>query len=382
MAFKTAVLFLVGLAYVQCYIVVPSGDPCNPTKAVKKAACMVVRPQSIPKPAPLTALLNSAPIPGPCGVAKEAIVKPAYLPPPTQPCVQQPGCAQTCANPCAQAQPQRTCLGQAVQAGEAANSVITYGGAISGSTYANVASNPALVGCQPIDYAKATAGCNQNLITPADPVSLALAMKRSHQRCITGEDKLAFGFTKLPVEIPLIVKEKLRMPEDNLYKLNGQIVELKAVKKVCQNKKSLAEEAMDDLEGSSEEIQVQDEEVSSTKQLSLQELGYQPAKIQAAPFINVPVANPIQAALQGAPGLIKGVIGALTHAKPCHDGFIPGKVEYKTIQKKPRGPLYVHPKDEDCESEEISLPAGSSFVYQAPQAPLLVSPPAPCSSLY
>lgn len=61
--------------------------------------------------------------------------------------------------------------------------------------------------------------------------------------------------------------------------MNGQIVELKPVK-VCQNGKSIEEEAVENLLALEEEEEVAsiDETCSPIKKISLGELGYVPAK--------------------------------------------------------------------------------------------------------
>lgn len=83
---------------------------------------------------------------------------------------------------------------------------------------------------------------------------------------------MSFGFTKLPKEVPKVVKEKNNVPEENLYKLNGQIVELKKIP--CGNKKSLEEEAAEELLALSDELV----ESSEIRKVSLGEIGYAPAQ--------------------------------------------------------------------------------------------------------
>lgn len=106
---------------------------------------------------------------------------------------------------------------------------------------------------------------------PADPVSLSLAYSQQNKGCNVAEDRLNFGFKKLPKE-EKIERKRIKVAEENLFKMNGEVVELKPVK--CSGK-TLAEEAAEDL---IEEELINDEiEEAPTRKISYGELGFGPA---------------------------------------------------------------------------------------------------------
>lgn len=123
---------------------------------------------------------------------------------------------------------------------------------------------------------------NEANCAPADAVSLALAYKMAQEKKYLGEDKLAFGFRKIPVELPppLRILRKNNVPEEKIFALNGQIVELKPVAAGSGSRTSLDEEAAEDL------LALENEEAEEfgiggdapIKTVSLGELGYAPAR--------------------------------------------------------------------------------------------------------
>lgn len=231
----------------------PGEDMCPASSSYKKnCAPLVVRPVDVPKPpalpvpkvvcAPVSeAILPLVPQGGPCTCTK-AIVKPAIVPRPVcNTCYKKSynGCQQT----------KEEC---SVNEG-----------------FFNSKSSPTIV-----DQLSAYYVPNSSPVaSPADPVSLAIAYKMAQKSChnIQNEDRLSFGFRKLPKELPPVVKKTNNIPEENLYSLNGQIVELKPVKQCTTD---LDEEAADELLALSEETA----EPMEVRKVSLGELGYGPAK--------------------------------------------------------------------------------------------------------
>lgn len=128
----------------------------------------------------------------------------------------------------------------------------------------------------------ASCAANEANCVPADAVSLALAYKMAQEKKYLGEDKLSFGFRKIPVELPppLQVLRRNNVPEEKIFALNGQIVELKPVAANGGSRVSLDEEAAEDL------LALENDEAEQygigndapIKTVSLGELGYAPAK--------------------------------------------------------------------------------------------------------
>lgn len=121
---------------------------------------------------------------------------------------------------------------------------------------------------------------NEANCVPADAVSLALAYKMAKESNCLSEDKLAFGFRKIPVELPPSpqILRRNNIPEEKIFALNGQIVELKPVVGGCRSQASIDEEAAEDLlalENEEEELGLSNAPIRS---VSLGELGYAPAK--------------------------------------------------------------------------------------------------------
>lgn len=67
----------------------------------------------------------------------------------------------------------------------------------------------------------------------ADPVSISLAY-RSANRAPVEEDKISYGFKKVPADQPR-VKIIKNVPEEKLWALDGSIIELKKPKSKCMD---------------------------------------------------------------------------------------------------------------------------------------------------
>ncbi|KAL1502798.1 hypothetical protein ABEB36_007893 [Hypothenemus hampei] len=137
---------------------------------------------------------------------------------------------------------------------------------------------------RPIDLTKIPRQCSMNL---ADPVSVALAYKQA-QISNLNEDKLFYGFRKLPDEIHRPVYEPPRniFPEESLYTINGPVVELKPVEAAKKTVDNLSEEAAEELLdlAASEEAS----KMPSIKQPCLSDLGFVPTKSSSTKFIDIP----------------------------------------------------------------------------------------------
>ncbi|XP_030747543.1 uncharacterized protein LOC115876018 [Sitophilus oryzae] len=261
----------------------------------------VVRPKSLQKPAVILPLYGSL-FKGPC-FRRHTIVKPAVV---TNPVYLQDTSTLVPINP-------------EIPAHESPSPVVL-------PTF----SKPE--GYQAIDVANAyQQACTGNVLpsaAPADAVSLALAYKlaqNSIEKKIA-EDKLYFGFKKLPIEqpCPKIVAPKITkqlLPEGSLYTLNGEIVELKAPKEADLTPEDLEQEAAEELIdlALSEEYEAS---LPPVKQPSLTELGYAPAKIKAATFVDIPSYPASRPAPVSQP---------VVSAAPCNDGFQAGSVIVEDI---------------------------------------------------
>lgn len=139
--------------------------------------------------------------------------------------------------------------------------------------------------CRPILYGglpqSSIGNCaeNQANCAAADAVSIALAYKMAQEKQREhdlSEDRLNFGFRKLPVELPQRKVVKENVPEEKMFALNGQIVELKPVR--VESQKSLDEEAAEELLALEEDEEKAAELSAPLRKVSLGEIGYGPAK--------------------------------------------------------------------------------------------------------
>ncbi|CAH1959318.1 unnamed protein product [Acanthoscelides obtectus] len=216
---------------------------------------IVVRPQEVPKP--LVALpLNLGIVPGPCTI-KKAIVRPAIVP--------RPVCTHK----------------------EKAGSSLFTEGKFSGiEGFVNLASAIQGVGINE----------DNKIGTPADPVSISIALKKQQEienceRAI--EDRLSFGFRRVPKELPKREQVKQLIPEVNIHRLNGQIIEFVPPKPGKQCKHStLEEEAIEDLLELEAEEQALAEAQESQRRgpynnILLEEIGYRPASLRTGSFQDV-----------------------------------------------------------------------------------------------
>lgn len=101
------------------------------------------------------------------------------------------------------------------------------------------------------------------------------------ERNCLDEDRLAFGFRKIPAELPSRPIIRNNVPEEKIFALNGQIVELKPISYGCR--RSLEDEAAEDLLAleaeDAEDIDVGHNH-EGVRRISLGEIGYRPAKCE------------------------------------------------------------------------------------------------------
>ncbi|KAL3271605.1 hypothetical protein HHI36_022080 [Cryptolaemus montrouzieri] len=305
------ILFLVGIAllnqvhaayYGSCGLG-PGQDVCGN----KRCQPLVVRPQSVPKPPvptisvpapPLQVPLPSLPpVGGPC-FCKKPIVKPAVIP--------KPVCAApvyrrriSTSNNCASNQQNNEEVIETFGAFPVGNvggcgEVFNVAGGVAGVGPISGVGPGLGVGAFPgaLPYAGGPYGGypypsplpeTREQLKPADPVSVSIAYNLAKKAQNLKEDVLSFGFRQIPKEVPVQQKKANNIPEENLYSLNGAIVELKPVATLG---KSLDEEAAEQL------LDLQEEETvgeAGVRELSLGEVGYGLAKVApTATYIDVP----------------------------------------------------------------------------------------------
>ncbi|XP_044260737.1 uncharacterized protein LOC123008790 [Tribolium madens] len=328
-----------GVAPLSCNCGLGSGeDVCHDNDKIKTCTPLVVRPLEIPKPKlPSTLLLP--PVDSPCS-CHTSLVKPAVVPNP--PCTAYSGGYTGSVDVLNN---QHLTLSQQQQ--------ILFGGAQTGGCggaygYTPVA-RPILV-----DEIEKTPVNPANYV-PADPVSLSVAYKMSQEKCHQNEDKLSFGFRSLPKDVPIYFRRSgNNIPEENLFNLNGQIVELKKIP--CNSQKSLDDEAAEQLTDLQEEEQEARMAVNPYTSLTLGEIGYGPAKIDGQ-FVDLPSAGP-GPSFDAAP------------AKNCDDGFKPGNVIITQVPKM-ESLAMPPPLPEPCPADEEAFIPPPPAV---PQGALFTSP--------
>nr|CAH7726993.1 unnamed protein product [Callosobruchus chinensis] len=362
---------------------------CHYTATGSSCVPLVVRPQQIPKPA-IALPVNVGLVPGPCTV-KKAIVRPAIVPKPT-----------------CQAQ-EKPAYGFGYSEGTGTYSEGKYSG-VEGFVNGNVGGGfPSGIGgevflgsragigpfvdggCKPLGAVIEGVGIGDYRIgTPADPVSIAIALKKQAEienceRAI--EDKLSFGFRKIPIELPRkeIIKAAL-IPEENIHRLNGKVIEFVPPKPGCKSR-TLEEEAAEDLlQLEAEEAAVEEAEESRKgpyNNILLEEIGYRPAALRSGSFLDVAAeavnqavnavagvaAGAAAAAANGASGAgavgevvdavtgaIAGAAGAAANGGIGNNGYLPGNVEYRTLPKIPDAIIFPTTEFPDsCESGEINM---------------------------
>lgn len=218
---------------------------------------------------------------------------------------------------------------------------------------------------------------NQASCVPADAVSLALAYKMAQERNCLSEDRLAFGFRKIPVELPpsAQVIRRNNVPEEKIFALNGQIVELKPVVGGCRSQASIDEEAAEDLLALENEEEDYGVGPAPIRSVSLGELGYAPAKCKYylkrltsswklrnfySSFSLIPVATPAFVDVTAATAAVGDALEQFTHDTcSCggthHCKVIPGEIEYKTVKKPQQICLPPVRELDSCESGEIEF---------------------------
>ncbi|XP_060533573.1 uncharacterized protein LOC132706318 [Cylas formicarius] len=278
-------------------------DPCH-SKPHPKTLPLVIRPKPLPKPANLVPL---APSGGPC-YKKQVIVKPAIVP---RPVLRQCAVQKCCNNYAASKVVSSGCCGGY------ADSVIYQ------PHHPNPVHHPGCTTIHNLEH-KVYDGDYKGRVEskiPADAISVALAYKNAHSFDTVAEDRLQYGFRKLPIEAIKSCEKAVQdeVHEANLYSLNGQVVELKPVKAKSATC-NLEEEAEEEL------LNLEEEEVSEVvhgpNRPSYVELGYRPAKAVKTEFVNVPACQQVVETTSPA-----------SCTTPCDDGFQPGTVVYKKVPK-------------------------------------------------
>lgn len=120
----------------------------------------------------------------------------------------------------------------------------------------------------------------QQPLAPADAVSLTLAYGLQQQAARSvPEERLAFGFRQIPKDSP-IQKQVVDIPEERLFTVDRQIVELKPSQQRygCGAGSKLEEEAVEDLlQIQQDELEAQDEALGGGQAyLSYRDIGYVP----------------------------------------------------------------------------------------------------------
>ncbi|XP_044763944.1 uncharacterized protein LOC123320637 [Coccinella septempunctata] len=268
-------------------------DNCQP---------LVVRPQDLPKPPqatisvpgpPIKVPLPTIPLGGPC-FCRKPTVKPAVIPKPVCNTCRRRVC-NTC-NSCQSQRNQRIEEEVVENLGCGGNSFGDFG------SYGPV--NPGLPGV-PGGFAPYPVPLpeTREQLAPADPVSVSIAYNLAKRAQNLKEDILSFGFRQMPKEVPVQQRQRNVIPEENLYSLNGAVVELKPVTTLG---KSVDEEAAEQLMDLQEEETVGE---SGVRKLTLGEVGYGLAKVQqpTATYVNVP-PTPLTVPACKDPGYIPGKV--------------------------------------------------------------------------
>lgn len=370
----------------------------------KDCVPLVVRPHDLPKVvlSPEAAGQLTFPVAGPCAV-KKAIVKPAVLPKPV--CQHHGhaagGCCGSCHGSCHSSC--HSACHSSCHDSHISHTLHGFGlhGAIGGhGGHGGIVGPDGILGPGEVMGPSGSTGTFvSGMLSPADAVSVDLAYKMAKQNEITrlqSEDRLNFGFRKIPVELPAkkVVREDI--PEEQIFNLNGQIVELKPINP-CRphTASSLAEEAAEEL------MQLQEEEAAEAaeeggsvfgfagpRRPTLAEIGFGAAKPPTPNLIDVP-ASAVNAAI-GLPAADSCECGRETgrdistncgcgsfvgfhhhggcgchHAchtscncgckEKCSCKIIPGNVEYKTFPQPQQICLPVPQPPDSCESAEIEI---------------------------
>lgn len=311
----------------------PGEDVCSNSKS--RCIPLVVRPQELPKPPTPTILVPSLPkavplgilppIGGPC-YCKVPLVKPAVIP--------KPACAQRRVivnNNCAINSANSQQIVETYGGGCGVNGVVNgavlgpvnggvlgpVNGGVVGSTcggsYLGPVGGPAVGPYGSVGpYGGVAPVAAPGQLAPADAVSVQIAYNQAMKAANTKEDILAFGFRQMPKEMPRTFKRTNNIKEENLYSMNGQVVELKPVQ---LSGKSVDEEAAEQLL----DLQTEEEDVVAERglrRLALGEIGYGPAKAPKNPlYVKIPSLS----------------IEAPT---PCLDkSYVPGSVLYTNNPK-------------------------------------------------
>ncbi|XP_057658297.1 uncharacterized protein LOC130895144 [Diorhabda carinulata] len=360
----------------------------------KDCVPLVVRPHDIPKPTlnPLVAVDLNKVVPNPSAI-KKAIVKPAVLPKPVCKANGQgggvgygvgcgAGCGAGCGCGCAQ-----TCCGSLNGAGPC------YGNGITGLNGAFGVS-----GAYGLSGVAGAAGASGKFgfpggpggpygpygfgpFAPADAVSLDIATKlarEANQRQFAVEDRLNFGFRKLPLELPPKKIIQANVPEEGIFQLNGAVVELKPIKSTASSSSpaALAEEAAEQL------LALEEEEANAgtatgaelqpgIRSVSLGEIGYGLATPPKPNLITVPDSAASVGSqdistncgcgqygyASGCGGVACGQVGgcASCNEEKCDCKIIPGNVEIEIKPKPQQICLPVPEVPDSCDSAELEI---------------------------
>ncbi|CAG9832149.1 unnamed protein product [Diabrotica balteata] len=354
----------------------PQSDWCGNTG--HHCVPLVVRPHDLPKPNvnPGVEVDLSCVKPNPCAI-KKAIVKPAVLPKP----VCKHHHRQSCG--CDNHHQHHSCCGSLHGSGPCYGHgpIIPHGGVIGSN------GNLRGSGIVGISGGPGAPGYGYGPLSPADSVSLDLAYKLAREADLVrlqSEDKLNFGFRKIPIELPPKKIIKANVPEEGIFNLNGQIVELTPIRASAGNSPAaLAEEAAEQLLALEEEEAEALANGGSEAQLGVQcpirkvalcEIGYKVAKPPKPCFTEVPACK---ATCHGdvstncgcghygqhghhhhgcgghACGQIGGCVSCGGHKCDCK--IIPGDVKYECKPKPQQICLKPPVVPDSCESAEIEI---------------------------
>ncbi|KRT84937.1 hypothetical protein AMK59_632 [Oryctes borbonicus] len=274
---------------------IEQNDPCKP-----KVVCHEV-----------AGMLPLKPIGDLC-CCNRAIVTPAHVPKPHCP-VCDPCCASMSSSSASSS--------SSSSSSSSAYNSHHYHSAGASSAASSSASQGGAITITVDEYGHPVGGATPGFI-PADPVSLAIAYNLKNNINKMAEDKLSFGFRIMPKEITIYKPVKPIFPEENLYGINGQVVELKPI--ASSQLPNIEEEAVEALMHANQEDMEEhhNEDVAHVKKLTYHEIGFGPAKVKDVPYIQV----------QGQ--VNTGSSGSKTECQvPCCDGYIPGKVIMQPVRK-------------------------------------------------
>lgn len=203
----------------------------------------------------------------------------------------------------------------------------------------------------------------QQPLAPADAVSLTLAYGLQQQAARSvPEERLQFGFRQIPKDSP-IQKQTVDIPEERLFTVDRQIVELKPNVRSygCGAGSQLEEEAAEDLlQIQQDELEANDQSLSGNQAyLSYRDIGYVPESLSQNR--NQYIVNQAVQSAQYDDLPSSGVILR-------NDGFVPGAVINRNQQLEYLEDADVsaaYGSDEDVEDIGYSVYSSGSNGYSS-----------------